>query len=837
MSKNLFIFDAYNFLFRAYYALPNLCTGDEINVGAIHGFLNMLTKYLADNPDYVIIASDSGSKTFRSDIYELYKMNRGEVAEDLVPQFDILVESMMAFDINFVRVMGYEADDIIASYVDKMQDFDIEIKIFSSDKDLLQLMQYANVTVYDPVKDQVITEDYVLNKFGVKSDKLLDVMSLIGDQSDNIPGVKGIGVKTAAKLINEYGTLDNLLTNTEGITNPRFRNMIMQNKESAILSRELITLHKELDLNISIDDMKYLKPDFKKVSHFLRRYELNSIMTKMKNNGFFDYIDSTDSILHKETLQNIKDFSIRSGKITIVESEGEIVVCTLSGSVFYLNSDSEIDEFLAPILADRSVLKIFIDAKTFLKRFHIVSFVDLQIMAFCCDSIVRNLQRIISDFCDNTVPDDKDKLSFLLFKIFDNIKNILQKNQTLHIYHKIDGALIELVTLMEIKGIKLDVNKIKELSDELTSKISVVEKDIFKTVGREFLIGSVKQLGEALFVDLNLPKSKKLKSGVYSTDADTLEKLAHEGYEIAGLVLKWRHFSKLRNTYTDSLVKHVSPTTGRIHANFNINGAATGRMSSNNPNMQNIPVGDRVREAFIAESGKIFLTADYSQIELRLLAYIADIKELKAALEQGIDIHKVTASSVFGIPIDEVTKEYRNKAKAINFGIIYGITPFGLAKNVGITQAEAVQYIDNYFATYPGIKRYMNNARIGIKMRDYAQTYYGRRCNFSYSLGDKGYIANNISGLIERFAINAPIQGTAADIIKKAMIEVAHHDLLRNSLVLQVHDELVFEFANDNLLDKAKLIKDIMKNASEFPLEIDCKMGNNLGKLEEFALE
>lgn len=842
--KKLFIFDVYNFFFRAYYALPNLFAENGKPIGAVHGFLSMILRYLIEKPDYVLLALDSGVATFRNDIYSQYKANRSTVEDNLKQQFDILREAIDAFDIPNFNMIGYEADDIIASAVKKFCNQGIEIFIFSSDKDLLQLHKYCpNTYLRDPIKNIVITDEYIFAKYGVCHTKLLDVFSLAGDASDNIPGVPGIGIKTAVDLIKTYGSLELVLENVLAIKQNKRREMLILHSQDAILSKSLISLYYDIDISLSMNDLEFKEFNFYNISSFLHKYSLKSIFEFIQNKNLVIAVNDVDGI-NKDVLSTVvlnmstKDLLKNATYIGYVaiyyHQDNKELFLGYNSEYVYKFDISELldsDSLISHIFKASYIIKVFDNAKELMKVSTINSAEHLNLMAYSLDTVRKNLTNIINEFC-NTQFDVTNMLVIpsLMIKAYNALKILILNSGCSSIYYDIERSLIPIVANMEATGIMMDRDILARIHKETEIEIEKVETQIFEKVGHEFLISSTKQLSDILFNEdkLNIrPKTKKLKSGVYSTDYDSLVYLASQGHTIAILLIEWRSLTKIKTTYTEGLIKFYNHETQRVHTTYNTDGTTTGRLSSNNPNMQNIPIDRKIKMAFVAKKDHIFLSADYSQIEIRLLAYMANSELIKKALRDGLDIHVETAKNVFHLPNSEsVTDELRKKAKAINFGIIYGISAYGLSKNLNISISEASQYIASYFECYPDIKNYINNAKLKSQMNGYSETYFGRMCKI-----DTNNLNNHDRNSIDRFAVNATLQGSAADIIKRAMI-VLYKEFGRNVMVLQIHDELIFEFPKNAIKSFIPKVKCIMENISNLELIVDFKIGENLMEME-----
>jgi DNA polymerase-1 len=905
MSKTTLIIDGYGFIFRAYHSLPPLSNPHGTPVGAVYGFISMLLKILAEfKPNHAVIVFDSGRKTFRHDLYDKYKMNRPEAPEDLKPQFAICREAASALNFKIIEKAGFEADDIIATLARKVNENNEKAIIVSSDKDLMQLVN-DDILMYDSLKSKYITEKEVLEKFGVPPAQVRDVLAIMGDSSDNIPGIQGIGPKGAAELIQKYGSLENLLANVEEIIQPKRKQSIIDCQELAILSKKLITLEENVPLDVSLQDLEQKLPEPKVLFDFLNLHGFKSMITKAEK--FFDFTHKpaqtissniADNIGSTILLNNIDDFksalqdSVLTGKLSIslASHNNELAGVSFASDnkvTYFITIDNHHNgdlfspetrtislsfavNILKPYFEDSSITKITYNLKDFLKQLshskieiNYKAFEDIMLMHYSMNtgnasselyeilkqyfesvaltsiSAILQLHKMksIKTLQPNLLSNHFGKISSLLLNIYPLLKQDLQQHKSMFVYREIDLPLTTLLYDMEMSGVKIDVNKLAKLSATFEQEIRAREKEIFKLSGQEFNIGSPKQLGEVLFDSMGLPNPKtSAKSGSYSTGADILEGLSEAGFEIADLILKWRQLSKLKNTYTDVLPTLINPLTGRIHTTFLQTSTNTGRLSSQDPNLQNIPVrtdlGESIRETFIAEKGYKLISADYSQIELRLLSHIAGIETLKDAFKSNKDIHRETACQVFKIPSEEVTSDIRRKAKAINFGIIYGISAFGLAKQLNISRQEASLYIKEYFKEYPGIEKYMEDIKQYAKQHGYVKSLLGRKC-YIKSINDKNFSLKSFS---ERAAINAPLQGSTADIAKIAMIKVQEAlkaNRFKTRMLLQVHDELLFEAPEAEVEQVMPLIKHTMQHVIELsiPLIVDIKAGNNWSEI------
>ena len=898
--KKVSLIDGSGFIFRAYYALPPLTSKNGTPVGAVLGFCNMLLKLIqVKESDKLVVIFDSAKKTFRNKIYSDYKANRGIAPEDLIPQFQIIREAVDAFDITRVELEGYEADDLIATYAKHFDEKDWSVEIVSSDKDLMQLVN-KNIYMKDPIKNKIIKENEVFEKFGVYPEKVIDVQSLAGDSIDNIPGAPGIGIKTAALLVNQFGSLQNILDGFKKIKQNKRREAIEFNLDNIVISKKLVELKKDVKVEINIDKISSSTFDSKMLIKFFEKYNFDNLKTKITNSEVLESIEnknknievSYQTILKKEELIDVVKKIVESGYVAIDTETNSIkpfgsdlIGISLSwnlGKACYipilhssLNNNlvqlkrETVASILNPILEDTSILKIGQNIKfdkivLFCNGFTKINTVDdTMLMSYTLFAGLHNhnldlLSKIYLGFdkikYKDIIGTGKKEISFsevsikkatnyscedadYTLRLWKQLRKRLIENKLMSVYHNIEKPLIDVISDMEIEGIKVDKYNLKNLSKEFKEDIIKLQKEIYLLSNKEFNINSPKQLGDILFVNMKLPYKKKNKSGGFSTNSEVLEQLSDEEIKIAKLILKWREINKLKNTYTDSLILSINKNTERIHTTFQMAGAQTGRLSSTDPNLQNIPIktenGRKIRKSFVALEGSNLMCFDYSQIELRLLAQIANILSLKKAFLNKTDIHKLTASQILDIPIHEVTPEERRNAKAINFGIIYGLSAFGLAKQIGVSRSDAKKYIEEYFIMYPGIKEYMEKVKLNLGKSGYVKTLFGRKINI------KDYNSKNpmIRNYALRQAINAPIQGTAADIIKRAMIKLYKHEdrrkFYKTKLLLQVHDELVFETTEKNIDETKNFIINIMMYAHEpiikldIPLEVSFGIGKN----------
>ena len=916
-TDHFYLIDGSGYIFRAYYALPPLSRkSDGLPTGAVSGFCSMLFKLLEDSksnenlqkPTHFAVIFDSARKTFRNEIYSDYKANRSEAPEDLAPQFEYIRKSVLAFNLPSVELMNYEADDLIATYVDQILKKGAKVTIVSSDKDLMQLYK-KDVRIFDPMKNKFITEDDIIKKFGVDSDKVIDVQSLAGDSSDNVPGVPGIGVKTAAELINKYGTLEKLLRSANEIKQNKRRETLIQNKDKALISKKLVTLKNDAPVEIQLSEFQLKKIDKNKLYNFLREMEFNRLLSsvisaygepsleKLKNEKKIDKYEVIDNknyhlISNEEEIDSwIKEAEL-SGEIA-VDTETDsldphqanlvgISLSTKIGKACYIpighKSSKCLNKFevlkkIKPVLEDSSIKKIGQNIKfdfiIFYKNgINLNSMEDTMLMSYVLDAGKnRHNMDILSEIhldhktikFKDLVGTGKKEINFsevnvdkakdyaaedadITYRLYKKFYKSLKSEKLINIYEIFEKPMIKILAFMEIQGIKIDSKFLKSLSMKFEKKINNIQKEIFKISKKEFNIASPKQLGEIIYNDLKIAGLKKTKKGSFATSASVLEDLAFKGHKFPQLVLDWRQLSKLKNTYSDTLPEHLNPLTKRVHTSFLLAATTTGRLASSDPNLQNIPIktddGRDIRKAFVAEKNNLLISADYNQIEMRILADLADVKELKKAFKNSEDIHSLTASQIFNVDIKKVSKDQRRKAKAINFGIIYGISQYGLAKQINVSNHEAEEFLNSYFAKFPEIKIYMENTIKFCRKSGYVNNIFGRRSHFN-AINDKNY---NVRNFQERAAINAPIQGSASEIMRLAMIKIekklSDQKSLRSKMLLQIHDELIFE-VNEKEVDKMKkIIKDEMVSVANsdhhsfsIPLTVDINSGENWGSL------
>jgi DNA polymerase I len=917
-KKRVYLVDGSGYIFRAFHALPPMTRADGTPVNAVFGFTNMLLKLVEDSEaEHVAVIFDTARTSFRNEIYPEYKAHRPDPPPELVPQFALIREATRACGLAAVEMSGFEADDLIATYARLALESGHEVVVVSSDKDLMQLVR-PGVALLDPIKNRGIGEAEVREKFGVGPDKVVDVQALAGDSSDNVPGVPGIGVKTAAELIGRYGDLDALLARAAEIKQPKRRQSLLDHAELARISRTLVRLRDDVPIEHSLDDFTIGAPDWDKLLDFLRHQGFKSILARIEARraeaGRKDGARATSAaarpspaaeptagvhtapwgqyalVQDEAALQDWVERATEAG-IVAVDTEttsldavqAELVGVSLGlapGEACYIplghsaQAKGELElgpaaaplqigreralAILKPLLADPGVLKIGQNIKydmVVLARYAVAvePIDDTMLLSYVLEGSgqghgmdalsERHLGHKTISYAEVTGK-GKAQIGFaqvpleaardyaaedadVTFRLHALLKPRLVAEHMVQVYESMERPLAAVLAGMERAGIKLDRARLVELSGDFGRRMADLEFEIHKLAGHEFNVGSPKQLGEVLFDELRLGGGRRMKTGAYSTDADVLEELA-DSHPLPQRVLDWRQIAKLKSTYADALAEAINPQTGRVHTSYAMAATSTGRLASTDPNLQNIPIrteeGRKIRGAFVAEAGHVLLAADYSQIELRLLAHVAGIDALKEAFRRGVDIHALTASQVFGVPTKGMDAAVRRKAKAINFGIIYGISPFGLARQLGIPQSEAKDYIEAYFRRYPGIRAYMETARAEARAKGFVVTLFGRKCAIP-GIQDKNPARR---GFAERQAINAPLQGAAADIIKRAMVrmpEALGHAKLKARMLLQVHDELLFEVPEREAEATAALVKATMEAAADLSVPLVVETG------------
>jgi DNA polymerase-1 len=973
-GDHIYLIDGSSYIFRAYHALPPLTRkSDGLQVNAVLGFCNMLWKLLREmkpeeQPTHLAVVFDKSEKTFRSDMYHDYKAHRPDPPEDLRPQFPLIREAVRAFDLPCLEQGGFEADDLIATYVREACEADATAMIVASDKDLMQLVRDC-VVMYDTMKDRRIGIAEVIEKFGVPPGKLIEVQALIGDSVDNVPGVPGIGIKTAAQLICEYGDLDTLLARAGEIKQEKRRQALIENADRARLSKKLVTLDDHVPLDVPLADLAVHEPDYKRLIAFLKAMEFVALTRRVAEFSGIDAAEiESDSKLSARTgtpaqpprpspvnratdlpERKTQSTSIPAGRkveltpralaaaraeaarhakfdraryevvrtldrldawisrakelglvaLDIAATSLDPMQAVLCGFSLALNPNEacyvplahrqggdggkdglfsggiapdQIDEqqvlaALKPLMEDASVLKIGHNVKfdlqmLALRGIALEPYDDILLMSYVLDAgrSEHGLDALAKRYFDHARLDSneitgsgKSRITFdgvdigkateyaaedadIALRSWRVLKARLVSDQVASVYETLERPLAAVLARMERHGISINRQALLQLSSEFGQKALALEAEIQKLAGEPLNPGSPKQLGDILFGKLGLPGGTKTKTGAWSTGARALDELAEQGHELPRKILDWRQVAKLRSTYTEALPNHVNPTTHRVHTCYALASTTTGRLSSSEPNLQNIPIrseeGRKIRRAFIAAEGHQLVSADYSQIELRLLAEIAQIEQLRKAFRDNLDIHAMTASEMFGVPIKGMPSDVRRRAKAINFGIIYGISAFGLANQLGIEREEAGAYIRKYFERFPGIRDYMEASKAFAKQNGYVLTLFGRKCHYP----DLANPNPSVRAFNERAAINARLQGTAADIIRRAMVRMEaglQKEKLSARMLLQVHDELVFEVPEDEVEKTLPVVKKVMEDAPmpalslSVPLRVDARAANN----------
>ncbi len=913
-TDHFYLVDGSGYIFRAYYALPPLSRkSDGLPTGAVSGFCSMLFKLLEDarsddsknKPTHFAVIFDSARKNFRNEIYSEYKANRAEAPDDLAPQFEYIRKSVEAFNLPSIELLNYEADDLIATYAKKITEAGATVTVISSDKDLMQLVS-KKVRLFDPMKSKIIGEKEVLEKFGVKPNQVIDVQSLAGDSSDNVPGVPGIGIKTASELINKYKTLENLLNKASEIPQNKRRETLLSNKDKAMISKQLVTLKKDVPLKTDAIDFIIKDINKDKLYEFLREMEFNRLLsqvisfygepenkdfkekkqiksnTKLNTKSYKTILkeDQLDELIKKLNEKSV--IAVDTETTSLNPQEAELVgisVCYAANEAYYIpvkHKDGKtlkkdlVLKKLKVILEDPSIKKVgqnikydFIIFKN--QGVELNPIDDTMLLSYTLDagnnrhnmdtlSEIHLSHKTIS--YKDLVGTGKKQLNFsevdlksateyaaedadVTLRLYEILFERVSEEKLEKIYELFEKPMIKILSKLETNGIKVDDTYLKKLSKKFEERLVKIEKDIYKISGKKFNIGSPKQLGEIIYNDLKIAKLKKTKKGSLATSAKILEDLALTGHKFPNLILEWRQVSKLKSTYTDALQDHISKKTKRVHTSFLLAATNTGRLASSDPNLQNIPIktadGKEIRKAFVADKNNILVSADYNQIEMRILADMANVKELKKAFKNNQDIHSLTASQVFDVPITKVTEDFRRKAKAINFGIIYGITQYGLAKQLSVSNEEALNFINSYFKKFPEIKDYMNTTIKTCRKQGYVTNIFGRRIHLR-GINDKNF---SVRAFQERAAINAPIQGSAADIIRLAMIKIDKllEEKKKAKMLLQIHDELIFECSKKDENEVKKIIKESMTSVSSsdhhmfsIPLEVSINSGSNWGE-------
>ncbi len=892
----IYLVDGSGYIFRAFHALPSLTRPDGTPIGAVLGFTNMLIKLLKErNPDYLVVVFDAARENYRNKIYPAYKANRQETPPELIPQFSLIRQACEAFDVPYVEKEGYEADDLIATYAHSQPG---DVTIVSSDKDLMQLVG-GSVRMLDPIKNRMIGVEEVIEKFGVPPEKVVDVQALAGDPTDNVPGVPGIGIKTAAELIQTYGSLENLLEHAQEIKQPKRREALLEHGEKARISKELVKLKDDVPDAQPLEAFAVKPFHPEKAFAFLREQNFNALIHRLEKEGptvpqekaNYELIQDIQSL--KRWIEGIHTlglmaFDTETTSLDAIEAQlvGISLATDISGACYIplahkgeerdlLNPGTtpqqiplkEALDLLKPLLESPAVLKIGQNIKydaLVLKKYgvDITPVDDTMVISYVLEGAqhghgMDELAKLHLGYetikYKDVVGSGRSQVTFdkvsldkaltyaaedadVTYQLYTLLKPRLLKEHQCAIYETLERPLIPVLVDMEWRGIKVDPLVLKKLSGEFGKRLEEIEKHIQEEVDHPFNVASPKQLGEILFEKLKLPGGKKGKTGAYGTAADVLESLSEQGFKIADKLLEWRQLAKLKSTYTDSLPHQINPKTGRVHTSYAMAATSTGRLASSDPNLQNIPTrteeGKKIRSAFLAGAKMKLLSVDYSQIELRLLAHMANLPELQKAFKEGKDIHAETASLVFGVSLPEITPELRYRAKAINFGIIYGISPFGLARQLGISRDSAAHYIQTYFECYPGIQAYMERMKQEAREKGYVTTLLGRHC-FIQDIHSRD---PNRRSFAERQAINAPLQGGNADIIKKAMIKLNRlfkEKCLNAHMLLQVHDELIFEIGEQDLHKAEPLIINTMQGivSLSVPLVVEATVGNTWAEI------
>jgi len=904
--------DGSGFIFRAFHALPPMTRPDGTPVNAVFGFTNMLAKLLKEHVGtHIAVIFDAGRLTFRNRLYDAYKAHRPPPPEELIPQFALIREATEAFGVPAIELADWEADDLIAAYTQAATDAGGQVTIVSSDKDLMQLIR-PGVDMLDPIKQKPIGPQEVMEKFGVTPDKMVEVQALIGDSTDNVPGVPGIGPRGAAQLVNEYGDLETVLAAAPAMKASKRRDLLIEHAEKARISRQLVLLRVDTPLPEPIEAFAQRDADRQKLMAWLQQQGFRSTIARLgleaatppqppavttrpvqgdlgfaplpmanaPSSGFGPY----ETVTTEAALRAWAAEAMAIGRLAIdTETDGldamrarliGMSIATDAGRACYVPFAHEgvadqvavatAVEVLAPVLTDPTVLKIYQNAKFDMMVMARAGFPlpapldDSMLISYAQEAGMHGhgldeLSQLHLGHTpisyDEVTGTGRNRLPFaqvpidrattyaaedadVTLRLWETLRPRLRLGGALALYEQVERRLLPILLDMERAGVKVDADDLRRMSVDFEGRMAVMEQDCHRLTGHPFNVGSPKQLGEVLFDEMKLPGGKRMKTGAWGTDSSVLQTLADQGHELPARILEWRQLQKLKSTYADALVEQINPDTGRVHTSFAMAIASTGRLSSTDPNLQNIPIrtdeGSRIRRAFIAEPGHVLVSADYSQIELRLLAHVADLAVLKESFANGEDIHARTASEVFGIPMVGMDPMTRRRAKAINFGIIYGISGFGLARQLGISPGEARGYIDRYFERYPGIRAYMERTKEEARIKGYVVSPFGRRC-WVPGIADKNGARRAYA---ERQAINAPLQGGAADIIKRAMVKLPaalREAGLRSRLLLQVHDELLFEAPEDEAARLADLARQVMESAAvlSVPLVVETGTGRN----------
>ncbi|MBK9293159.1 MAG: DNA polymerase I [Oligoflexia bacterium] len=843
--KKVYLVDVSSLFFRSFYAIRQLNNSKGIPTNALYGFLSVITKLLKEHkPDSIAFCFDRPESGFREEIYEDYKANRSEPPDDLIKQFPYLPILAQALSIKCFDKKGYEADDIIGTLAQKAKKNGSEVVIVSSDKDFAQLVE-PGVKIFDPAKEIYMDALEVRSKFGVEPNQIIDYLALIGDSSDNVPGVDGVGPKAAQKLLNEFENLDNIYKHIDDIKNERLRELLRSQKDKAYLSKKLVTIVNDVEVEFSQEEIKTKQPQKELLVPLLQELEFKTLLQRLIGDGGGGNEEKVgvEVVLEKKKKELLsttnvneldKKLKFKDSSIWLEASSSGGFAVSDSKTVFkYEGNFDQLSQWVNDKIKNQNLALAGFDTKALAHSFDIKKEIfknvkkDTTLTCYCLgagDDL--DFKSLVEIYLEQKIPEimgPEEKLS-LVIDLTDKLDLNIQKTNSLKVLREIEYPLVPVLYRMECQGVLIDSNLLQNYSKELKSQSKNIEAEIFKLAGYEFNVGSPKQLAQVLFEKLKLPVVRKTKTG-YSTDSEVLEKLKDQ-HPICNQILDWRELTKLNSTYVEALPQLVSEKTGRVHTSYNQAVTTTGRLSSTHPNLQNIPIrtlrGQKIREAFIAPKGNVLLSADYSQVELRILAHITNDKNLVQAFENDLDIHAATASEVFGVNIKEVTSEQRRTAKAINFGIVYGMSEFGLSENLKIQRELASEFIKKYFEKYPGVKKYMNDIVLQGTEKGYVETLFGRR---RYYPGIKSS-NRNIKQMAERAIINMPIQGTAADIIKKAMIKI-DSEIKQAKMIMQVHDELVFEVESKNSEELKAKVKNWMEETTKLnvPLKVDVECG------------
>ena len=883
-DKRVYLIDGSSYIYRAYYAIRHLSNSRGEATNAVYGFTNMLLTLLREEkPDRVAVIFDAKGPTFRKKLYPAYKANRSAMPEDLVPQIPLIKDVVRAFKLPALELDGYEADDIIASLAKRYADMGLDVTVVTGDKDLMQIVN-EQVCLLDTMKGKVSGREEVIERFGVPPEQVLEILGLAGDSSDNIPGVPGIGEKTASSLIQEFGTIENLLTNIDQVKGKKRQENLREFADQARLSRTLADLIYDLDIDVSLDDLTLVEPDRDALTVLFTQLEFPKLLQQFSQplqnskGGDYQLVLTEDELIHMiEQLETAGRFALDTETTSLVAVQAELVGLSFSIQAnhgwyvpvghSYLGAPQQLAKEdvlgkLRPLLENPGYKKvgqnIKYDALVLRNAGVELQGIDIDTMVLSYvthpQSKSHGLDALAAEHLNHQmIPysemtgSGKKQICFsevevekalryavedadITWQLSEKLLPQLPSGKAEKLFIDVEMPLVDVLTRMEWRGIRIDADFLGSLSSQMGGKLESLEGVIHGLAGGPFNINSPKQLGEVLFETLGLPKGKKTKTG-WSTNVDVLNSLADE-HDIAAKILEYRSVSKLKSTYTDALPKLINPATGRLHTSFNQAVTATGRLSSSDPNLQNIPIrtpeGRRIREAFIPEEGWVLLSADYSQVELRVMAYMADVPALKESFVAGEDIHKRTASEIFNVFPEMVTDEMRRQAKTINFGVLYGMGAFSLAKDLGIGRAEAQRFIDHYFERYPAVLKYLEEKKAEAREHQYVTTILGRRCAIPEIASKNGAVRS----YAERNAINYPIQGSAADIIKVAMVNIDRRlssEQLQARMLLQVHDELVFEVPVGELEKVRELVRIEMETAVpiDLPLKVDIGTGKN----------